>query len=90
MKIWQSLLSNHKDEIERIYSGTGCKGNLRREHSLWPMVGGDLFCFVLFHLRQVFLHNPDCGGTHYVDKASLELTETHFPLPAEYWACATT
>jgi hypothetical protein len=36
-------------------------------------------------MRQVSLCSPGYPGTHYVDQASLKLTEVHLPLPPECW-----
>ena len=33
--------------------------------------------------NRVSLYSSECPGNQYVDQASLELTEIHFPLPPE-------
>jgi hypothetical protein len=40
--------------------------------------------FIIF-FEKVSPHSPGSPGTHSVDQAGLELTETHLPLPPECW-----
>lgn len=42
-------------------------------------------CFILFFETGISLYNHGCHGTHYLDLAGLEPTETQLPLSPECW-----
>ena len=42
-------------------------------------------CFILFFETGISLYNHGCHGTHFVDLAGLEPTETQLPLSPECW-----
>lgn len=41
--------------------------------------------FVVVRFKSVSLCSHGCPDTDFVDQADLEFSETHLPLPLEYW-----